>query len=244
MNNGQVNQHGNFQSRSSLFWAFYQTIVSRLLFIRFISHSISPLHWGALACPNKEIYAGHQLPAGWRFHRRHARLKTVAQPLLCCSLIFLGSKAAATRILEFQWIRKLLLLLIKYLSFNKSHCRPFFVGQVISLPLWNLICLPLAPKQRMVNFEDFLDNNVPMQDSILDNLIISLDTEVNSTNCYAGSGVTETFIEHLPEEVLQKVKRATQFPNLCGNTQVFSKLPLKDLANAAATCCQVSHFVQ
>jgi len=62
-----------------------------------------------------------------------------------------------------------------------------------------------------------------MQDSILDNLIISLDTEVNSTNCYAGSGVTETFIEHLPEEVLQKV---------------FSKLPLKDLANAAATCCQ------
>ena len=103
MNNGQVNQHGNFQSRSSLFWAFYQTIVSRLLFIRFISHSISPLHWGALACPNKEIYAGHQLPAGWRFHRRHARLKTVAQPLLCCSLIFLGSKAAATRILEFQW---------------------------------------------------------------------------------------------------------------------------------------------
>ena len=83
-----------------------------------------------------------------------------------------------------------------------------------------------------------------MQDSILDNLIISLDTEVNSTNCYAGSGVTETFIEHLPEEVLQKVKRATQFPILCGNIQVFSKLPLKDLANAAATCCQVSHFVQ
>jgi len=44
-----------------------------------------------------------------------------------------------------------------------------------------------------------------------------------SLNSYTGSGVTETFIEHLPEEVLQKV---------------FLRLPLKDLANAAAVCCQ------
>ena len=58
----------------------------------------------------------------------------------------------------------------------------------------------------MVNSEDFLENSVTIEDSILDNLVISLDTMGDeSLNSYTGSGVTETFIEHLPEEVLQKV---------------------------------------
>ena len=57
----------------------------------------------------------------------------------------------------------------------------------------------------MVNSEDFLESSVTMQDSILDNLVISLDTREGSLNSYTGSGVTETFIQHLPEEVLQKV---------------------------------------
>jgi len=77
----------------------------------------------------------------------------------------------------------------------------------------------------MVNSEDFLENSVTIEESILDNLVISLDTTTmeESFNSYTGCAVTETFIEHLPEEVLQKV---------------FSRLPLKDLANAAAVCCQ------
>ena len=58
----------------------------------------------------------------------------------------------------------------------------------------------------MVNSEDFLENSVTIEDSILDNLVISLDTMGDeSLNSYRGCGVTETFIEHLPEEVLQKV---------------------------------------
>ena len=58
----------------------------------------------------------------------------------------------------------------------------------------------------MVNSEDFLENSVTIEESILDNLVISLDTMGDeSLNSYTGSGVTETFIEHLPEEVLQKV---------------------------------------
>ena len=59
----------------------------------------------------------------------------------------------------------------------------------------------------MVNSEDFLENSVAIEESILDNLVISLDTTTmeESFNSYTGSGVTETFIEHLPEEVLQKV---------------------------------------
>jgi len=76
----------------------------------------------------------------------------------------------------------------------------------------------------MVNSEDFLENSVTIQENILDNLVISLNTREERLNCYTtGCEVTETLIGHLPEEVLQKV---------------FSKLPLKDLANAAATCCQ------
>ena len=58
----------------------------------------------------------------------------------------------------------------------------------------------------MVNSEDFLENSVTIEESILDNLVISLDTMGDeSLDSYTGSGVTETFIEHLPEEVLQKV---------------------------------------
>ena len=58
----------------------------------------------------------------------------------------------------------------------------------------------------MVNSQDFLESSVTMQESILDNLVISsLDTRQESLNSYTGSGVTETFIQHLPEEVLQKV---------------------------------------
>ena len=58
----------------------------------------------------------------------------------------------------------------------------------------------------MVNSEDFLENSVAIEESILDNLVISLDTMGDeSLDSYTGSGVTETFIEHLPEEVLQKV---------------------------------------
>jgi len=77
---------------------------------------------------------------------------------------------------------------------------------------------------KMVNSEDFLENSVTIDESILDNLVINLDTtREESLNYYTGSEVTETSIQHLPEEVLQKV---------------FAKLPLKSLANAAAVCFQ------
>ena len=58
----------------------------------------------------------------------------------------------------------------------------------------------------MVNSEDFLESSVAIQESILDNLVMSsFDTREGSLNSYTGSGVTETFIQHLPEEVLQQV---------------------------------------
>ena len=58
----------------------------------------------------------------------------------------------------------------------------------------------------MVNSEDFLENSVTINESILDNLVINLDTtREESLNYYTGSEVTETSIQHLPEEVLQKV---------------------------------------
>ena len=62
----------------------------------------------------------------------------------------------------------------------------------------------------MVNSEDFLENSVTIEDNILDNLVISLDTTRDeSLNSYTGFEVTETLIEHLPEEVLQKVNFLT-----------------------------------
>ena len=58
----------------------------------------------------------------------------------------------------------------------------------------------------MVNSEDFLENSVTIQENILDNLVISLNTREERLNCYTtGCEVTETLIGHLPEEVLQKV---------------------------------------
>jgi len=95
---------------------------------------------------------------------------------------------------------------------------------VASLREISLLVVPQTKDLKMVNSEDFLESSLTIQESILDNLVISsLDTREGSFISYTGSGVTETFIQHLPEEVLHKV---------------FSKLPLKDLANAAATCCQ------
>ena len=66
--------------------------------------------------------------------------------------------------------------------------------------------LPQTKDIKMVNSQDFLESSVTMQESVLDNLVISsLDTREGSLNSYTGSGVTETFIQHLPEEVLQLV---------------------------------------
>ena len=58
----------------------------------------------------------------------------------------------------------------------------------------------------MVNSEDFLENSVRIQENILDNQVISLNTREERLNCNTtGCEVTETLIGHLPEEVLQKV---------------------------------------
>ena len=89
---------------------------------------------------------------------------------------------------------------------QKSRTASAFLQSYLSLSQGNnTTCWPEDLK--MVNSEDFLENSVAIEESILDNLVISLDTTTmeESFNSYTGSGVTETFIEHLPEEVLQKV---------------------------------------
>ena len=107
-----------------------------------------------------------------------------------------------------------LLFLLKdlHLSFKKVTATSVVQGQI--LPLYfvaslreiSLLVVPQTKDLKMVNSEDFLESSLTIQESVLDNLLISsLDTREGSLNSYTGSGVTETFIQHLPEEVLHKV---------------------------------------